>query len=192
MVKSVNSNFSMWKKLIVGLVLLIGFTMATEADSPDYLESIDPVPDCKYGTEYNSTTKSCSEPTACPNGSIGIFPNCTCTATNFDYSVSLNTCFRVCPDNSTGYWPNCQCIGDAGFDKNSFKCIHCSSLTVGGIFPNCVCEDENSKFNAYRNYCETCPIDSSGIIPNCVCNDGAGEMKISNAYTFNLTDETVF
>lgn len=152
------------KKLIALFVLSL---VSTKVHSSDYPELNDP-----SVCENDSTTNNCTLKT-CPNDSIGIFPNCKCTVTNFDYSVSLNTCFRVCPINSTGYWPNCECF-NGFFDKAGFKCIECPPDTVSGIYPNCVCADENARFNAHLNYCEFCPPDSSGIIPNCICNDSAG------------------
>lgn len=161
-------------KLFVGLIVL-GVHTAAAQEFP--AELVDPPPDCY--SEYDHTTNTCFD-SKCPNDSIGIFPNCNCTATNFNYSVLLNKCFRVCPDDSICYWPNCECTGEAGFDKESFQCKECPSDTVRGTFPNCVCEDANSRFNAHRNYCETCPIGSSGTIPNCICDDGAGEFKMFN------------
>lgn len=166
----------MVKKILVTSFVLSVFTMATQHDLSNYPASNDPEPDCDYDTEYDHTTNSCPDP-KCPSDSIGIFPNCKCTTTNTDYSVSLNKCFRVCPDNSTGYWPNCKCtVGDTGFDKENFECTTCTPKAVSGIFPNCVCEDDYAQFNAHRNDCEFCPFKSSGKIPNCICDDGAGEI----------------
>lgn len=176
MVRSTISYNIFLKKIVVVLSVSSILISETQEFSLDYPELIDPEPDCQYNTEYDLTTKSCSDP-KCPNDSVGIFPNCTCAASNFDYSISLNICFRVCPYNSTGYWPNCECTGESGFDKDNFECRECPPNTVSGIFPNCVCEDENSRFNAHLNYCESCPSESSGKIPNCLCDDGSGEIK---------------
>lgn len=155
----------MKNKIVVGFIILIvikgKFSTKTIGDSVD----------CIY-TESERINKNCSHP-KCPDDSVGIFPNCNCVSSNFDYSISLNKCFRVCPMNSTGYWPNCVC-SRGGFDKAGFQCIECPSDVSNGIFPNCVCRDKEAQFNAFYNYCETCPADSTGIIPNCVCNDGAG------------------
>lgn len=164
----VNLNNLNLTKTFVALFALSFVTITSQEHSSE--------PDCKYGTELDRTNGRCSDPECPASDSIGIFPDCKCTATNFDYSVSLNKCFRVCPDNSTGYWPNCKCTGDAGFDKENFQCVTCPSNAVSGIFPNCVCEDDNAEFNARKNACEYCPFDSSGKIPNCICDDGVGKI----------------
>ncbi len=179
----IRNNFSNVKQLSVQLIVLSAFTMSLQLPADQH--------DCEYDTKFNPPIKNCSD-IICPKDSIGIYPDCNCTAMNFDYSVYLNKCFRVCPDNSTGYWPNCNCFR-GGFDKANFECVECPSSTSSGIYPNCVCDDENSRFNAYKHYCETCPLDSSGTVPNCVCDDGAGKwfttlfLKPMNPITYNRT-----
>lgn len=172
MVNSIIASHLILTKIFVALIVLI--TVISQGVQSNIPEVNNSEPDCKYGTEYDNATYRCSDP-KCASNTTGIYPNCKCTATNFDYSVSLNKCFRVCPDNSTGYWPNCNCT-DAVFDAKFFKCLTCPSNSVSEIYPNCVCDDDNAQFNAQRNYCEFCPAESSGKFPNCICDDGAGKI----------------
>lgn len=176
MVNSVISNIFILK-VCVYLSVFNQIHTTQELDCLILINKLNPECECKNGTKYNYTTETCSDPNPnCPDNSTGVYPDCKCTANNFDYSVLINKCFRVCPEDSSGYWPNCKCSGEYGFDKQNFECKKCPLDTVSGIYPNCVCENENSRFNALTNFCETCPIESSGKIPNCICDDGTGKI----------------
>lgn len=159
------SNNLVAKHMFIGVFILSVLNNSIQVYSTDHLELNYQHSDINEALP-NTTTN-------CPDNSIGIYPDCKCTYVNFDYSVLLNVCFRVCPEHSTGYWPNCKC-DDGVFVKEKFECIECPWDTVGGTYPNCICEDESSKFNVENVFCETCPLNSTGIFPNCVCDDGAG------------------
>lgn len=91
-----------------------------------------------------------------------------------------------CPEDSDegSIYPDCNCGKVGEYHKYYNKCTKCGNGSTG-IFPNCLCNDENTVFSKNRNKCETCPPASSGKNPNCVCDNGGGE-RTTNAMENNL------
>lgn len=80
-----------------------------------------------------------------------------------------------CPEDSDegSIYPDCSCEKVGQYNKFLNVCTKCAEGSTG-IYPNCVCNDENATFNDYDNNCESCPPGSKGKMPNCVCDNGSG------------------
>lgn len=79
--------------------------------------------------------------------------------------------YKDCPKASFGkHPPDCIC-NYAEYDTATNKCINaeCPELSRG-TYPNCLCDENNSRYNAELNDCYIyCPAECTSYWPNCEC-----------------------